>query len=356
MKQLRYWTTHPYGKGNPKWAEIFKADANRFEFVYDDRNPDYLMATEQLYTDPLAMEDFARLYDPRRILICYAGECVFPDMNIFDYAVSFDRHFSLSDRVIRRPTLSFFHASVFSPLSVGCPDPEGALRRKSGFCNFIYSNPVAHPRRDQLFRLLSTYKRVDALGPHLNNCGNRTTRDEKDWQWQNVEMKSRYKFSIACENAVYPGYASEKILSTFQAHSVPVYFGDPTIAEEFNPKAFINANGLTDAEVLAAVRRVDEDDALWKAMVAEPPMTAAQVRRSDEDAAAYSAFWNRVFGADLADAKRAPSGSWPNAYVRTWLARARQCREAYRKADAAWRRHERLAHMKRILKQVLGHG
>lgn len=357
MKQLRYWTSHPSGKDNPKWMEIFETDPERFEFVYDECDPDCIVATEQLYTDPKAMDDFARLYNPRRILIFYAGECISPDMNIFDYAVSFDRRFVLSDRVVRRPTLSFFRKNVFSRLDVGCADPDGELRRKTGFCNFIYSNPTAHPRRDQLFHLLSSYKRVDSLGPHLNNCDNRTTREDADWRRQSVEMKSKYKFSIACENAVYPGYVSEKILSSFQAHTMPIYFGDPTIAEEFNPNAFINANGMTDEEVLAAVRHVDEDDGLWKSMVAEPPMTEAQTQKSQIDDVAYRDFWNRVFGMDVVDAKRAPVGTWPNGYVQKWLARAALARKACCKSDADSLRHERMSKIKCFLKRVVGaHG
>jgi len=354
MKTLRYWTTHPYGKGNPQWAEIFELDPARFEFVYDDRDPDYLMGSEQLFTDPAAMAEFVRLYDPRRVLIFYAGECLFPDMNLFDYAVSFDRHFSLGDRVIRRPNLSFFHNSVFSRMDAGCANPDAELRRKTGFCNFIYSNPTAHPRRDQIFHLLSAYKRVDSLGPHLNNCGNRTTREATDWQRQSVDMKSSYKFSIASENAVYPGYVSEKIISSFQAHTVPIYFGDPTIAEEFNPKAFINANGLSDAELLAAVRRVDGNDALWKAMVSEPPMTLEQMEKSQRDDAAYRSFWNRVFSMDPAEAKRAPSGTWPNGYVRKWLTRAAYAEAADRKAAADWRRCERMAGFAARVKRLMG--
>lgn len=47
------------------------------------------------------------------IFIFYAGECISPDLNIFDYAIVFDRHLKCDDRIIRRPTLDFYAVSIF---------------------------------------------------------------------------------------------------------------------------------------------------------------------------------------------------------------------------------------------------
>jgi alpha(1,3/1,4) fucosyltransferase len=42
------------------------------------------------------------------------------------------------------------------------------------------------------------------------------------------------------ENSYFPGYSTEKLTDPFVARSVPIYKGDPRVAEWFNPKAFIN--------------------------------------------------------------------------------------------------------------------
>lgn len=313
MRTIRYWTSHP--ERSPQyWREWFCLPQD-IEFVFDQINPDYLIVSEHIYSDPCQCRTFLRLDSTRRISIFASGEAVSPDMNLFDYAISFDKDFQLGDRIARKPPALFFQNHIFSPLTEGCADPRAALSAKSRFCNFIYSNPKAHPRRDQLFYALNGYRGVDSLGSHLNNCGNATSRSHADWRRILVDMKRPYKFSIAAENAVFAGYTTEKLISSFLANTVPIYWGNPSVADEFNPKAFINANGLSDKELIEAVRRVDENDDLWCKMVSEPLITIQQKTQIDSGISLYRAFTARIFD-DRAvdDKKRAPSGSWNDIY------------------------------------------
>ena len=314
MRTIRFWTSHNNRDGEA-WRRRLYLPEN-FRLVFDDDAPEYLFVSEHLYADPARMRRFFALNDGRRVVVYHNGEAVFPDMNLFDYAYVFDRAASLGDRLCRIPADIYFDVDErFGPREA--VDPAEELARKTGFCNFIYGNPHAHPQRDQLFRLLNGWKRVDALGAHLNNCGNRPTRTDADWHRKLVAEKRPYKFTIAAENACYPGYVTEKLTSSFRAHSVPIYWGDPTVAEEFNPEAFINANGLTDEEVLAAVKRVDGDDALWKRMVAAPHKTEAQTRRTAADFERLKAFSLRLFDERPPEAKkRAPAGYWNGIYRR----------------------------------------
>jgi hypothetical protein len=48
-----------------------------------------------------------------------------------------------------------------------------------------------------------------------------------------------YMFSIAMENARYPGNFTEKIMDCFATGTVPIYSGDPTIDRFFNPDGII---------------------------------------------------------------------------------------------------------------------
>lgn len=289
-------------------------DPARFSLVFDPCDPEVLIGTEHLFVDFRARWRFSRLYSPKRLAVFYAGECIAPDMNVFDYAFVFDRNLSLGDRIVRHPTLVFFFAHVFDNLSLARTDDSGDFREKTGFCNFLYSNPKAHPHRDWLFRTLSGYKPVDGLGPHLNTVGNRPSRGDADWRRKAVELKRPYKFSIASENARYRGYVTEKLLSSYQAKTVPIYWGDPDVAKEFNPAAFIDANGM-DAETLVdSVRRIDENNALWLDMVSQPLLTPEQASAAAKDAEEYRAFTNRIFSQDVPAAKRAPEGYWTERY------------------------------------------
>ena len=81
--------------------------------------------------------------------------------------------------------------------------------------------------------------------------------------------------------------------------------------------------------MLAAVKRVDEDDSLWKRMVAAPHKTEAQLARVTGDFERVKAFSLRVFDErPAAEKKRAPSGYWNGIYR---AAVARQFAERKRK-------------------------
>ena len=321
MKTIRYWTTHTDASAE-NWTAMLQLDTSKFNLVSDPVSPVYLIASEHIYVSQSARRSFMKMNDGRRVTIFFSGEAVFPDMNVFDYAVSFDRSLSLDDRIGRMPTIDFFQAHLFSDdLSAPRLNPAEELRTKTGFCNFIYSNPKAHPMRDRLFHKLSEYKRVDSLGPHLNNIGTAGSRASSDWRREALGMKRPYKFSIACENAAYNGYATEKILSSLQAMTVPIYWGDPYIAMEFNPKAFVNAANYPDLDaLLRTVIEIDQDDDRWIQMVSEPIMTHEQMLRYQNDHRRYIEFIEHLFGQDLGIAKRVPAGFWPGNYLR-WFER-----------------------------------
>ncbi|NNF04884.1 MAG: glycosyltransferase [Rhodothermales bacterium] len=194
-------------------------------------------------------------YDCVRIF--YTGENRRPDFKSCDYAFSFD--FPESERNFRLPLYRFY-----------MDDPESLEHRhKSGFssrrlperfCNFLYSNEGA-PERIAFFRLLSEQARVDSGGGVLNNMGGRV--DDK------IEFLRMYRFTIAFENASWPGYTTEKILQAFQAGSIPIYWGNPLIDRDFNPDAFINCHDFDSFEdVVEHVRRVDADESLYRRYLA----------------------------------------------------------------------------------------
>ena len=142
----------------------------------------------------------------------------------------------------------------------------------------------------------------------------RSVRFDRDWKRLAIKLKRSYKFDIAAENARFYGYTTEKIMSSFMARTVPIYWGNPLIAEEFNPEAFVNANGMEAEELLETVRRIDDDDNLWCRMVSAPPMTPVHVSRSELDLKSYRQWTARVFGMNLDDAHRRPEGTWAEIY------------------------------------------
>lgn len=313
MTTVRYWTSHT-NKSPNYWRDWFGLSES-YNFEYDDCNPDYLLVSEHIYVNRNMFRKFTSLLSDKRLGIYIGGEAISPDLNLFDYACSFDRGLSLSGRIIRKPPVLFFKQHIFTPLVKGCDSPEEELKKKSKFCNFIYANPDAHPRRDQLFHVISQIGHVDSLGPHLNNVGNNITHGSQHWRELLVSMKAPYKFSIAAENASFLGYNTEKLISSFQARTVPIYWGDSSITEDYNPLAFVNANGLSDDELIDMVKHIDEDDSLWCKIISEPPITESQSKKISEEVENFYDFFMRIFdNRPIHQKKRAPCGFWNGIY------------------------------------------
>ncbi|MBQ7593785.1 MAG: hypothetical protein IJU48_05470 [Synergistaceae bacterium] len=151
-------------------------DARDFEI--DDEAPDYVIATDFIYVDPKAAKKFKQLIWDRReikrpVTIFFTEECSAPDLNIFDYSITWNWDMNYLDRTARIPPHMFIglnEEEFINDLTY-----EEALRLlrdgEKDFCNFIYSNWDAPTSRDELFYALSSYKHVDSLGKHLNNIG-----------------------------------------------------------------------------------------------------------------------------------------------------------------------------------------
>ena len=130
--------------------------------------------------------------------------------------------------------------------------PEEILAGKKFFCNFLYSHRV--PYREEFFKQLSKYKKVDAPGLSMNNIpGIDDQYPGTVWE-RKRKFLAEYKFTIAFENYVYPGYQTEKLYDAMRADSLPIYCGDPQIGQVFNTNSFVFANGYGRTADTGALR------------------------------------------------------------------------------------------------------
>ncbi len=210
---------------------------------------------------------FERFQCPR---ILYTGEARRPNFHECDYAISFDYpHLGWGGRNYRLP---FFALAEDPSALVRAPsfDPSAALAAKTRFCAFVYtgyspSRPLpGHERRLRLFEKLSRYKRVDSGGRLRNNLG-----------FCVVDKRAflrDYKFSIAFENTAMPGYTTEKLFDALVVEGMPIHWGDPLAARDFDPRRFIRCQdfGSLD-EVVERVIALDRDDALYLEHLRVPP-------------------------------------------------------------------------------------
>ena len=256
-----------------------------------------------------------KLKNPSAVCIGFTTEAIYPDLNIFDYAICFDNSYVFSDRVAIIPILDSFYNPQISLLSNFRESSKDMLKQKKRFCSFIYSNPDAHPRRDELFYCLNKYSKVDSLGKHLNNFKIENTRENVNWFDISIKLKSEYKFSIAAENGRFQGYTTEKLCSSYLAYSIPIYWGNNLIEEIVNPKAIINANNLSNQELLARIKDIDENDDLWCDIVSQPLFTQEQAMAHEKELKQYVEWFANIFSQDLSDAKRVSMSPAVKKYI-----------------------------------------
>jgi len=163
MKRLNVWFTDfscdDVGKINEyKWL-VREYDVNLCK-----ENPDFVIAST-------FGDDHLKYRNAIKILI--SGENISPDFNVFDYAVTSDP-IEFGDRHVRIPywALRNLVNKEYETERRVVKDKSQLLKRK--FCNFLYSNSSTHcamPAREELFNVISSYKRVDSGGSFLNNLG-----------------------------------------------------------------------------------------------------------------------------------------------------------------------------------------
>ncbi|WP_423818718.1 glycosyltransferase family 10 [Salinimicrobium sp. TIG7-5_MAKvit] len=267
-KPVKIWFTDFYKGFDPANNYLYEILSRHYELVLDPENPDFLIYS-------CYGHDFLKYPNPVKIF--YTGENLVPDFNLCDYALGFS-HLEFGNRYLRYPNFALIpdqFEELLKPRSFTIEDVE----KKEYFCNFIYSNSQADPMRDEFFYLLSNYRKVHSPGRHLNNAtmdiGGRFT---KDWMYSKLKFQSKCKFSIAFENSSSPGYTTEKLMHAYITNTIPIYWGNPEVAKDFNPKSLINCHEFkTFEEVIERVKEIDQNDELALQMLNEPPFPENEI-------------------------------------------------------------------------------
>ena len=254
------------------------------------------------------------------VRIFYTGENQAPDFNLCDYALGFER-MEFGDRYLRLPNWLLYTADVRRMEDKHrIPDADW-LAGRDGFCGFVCSNNHSSPERNQFFDCLSAYKHVASGGRFRNNVGGPVA--------DKLEFLKGFRFSIAFENCSHPGYATEKIVQAFGAGNIPIYWGDPQIAETFNPESFVNCHdyGSWD-EVVEAVRAIDADPERQLAMLhapalADPGMPQQALRQLTD-------FLKAILSQAPAQARRFSRDYWGARYREQALMREKAYRRSLR--------------------------
>ena len=132
--------------------------------------------------------------------------------------------------------------------------------KKNKFCIFISSAKKQH--RIDFVNKLSNYKKVDCGGNVLNNIQKVNNK---------IEFAKNYKFSIVFEGKDSPGYITEKIIDAYKGCTVPIFWGNKYVVNDFNKDTFINSNDFENWDKLIEyIIKVDNDDDLYNSFFNKP--------------------------------------------------------------------------------------
>lgn len=290
----------------------FMLDSFRSYFPYVYEKYDLVLSdTPEVVFYSVYSPGFIPYGDPRRpavgvppgpyLRVFFTGENFEPPMEHCDFAISYSSQTD-SPNHLRLPLWVYENRGWgYGPerlVKDASTDWEKIAAEKTRFCNFVYMHHVRY--RDDILVALSRYKRVDSAGRCRNNMNGWTVPHEPNRLAGKLDFFARYKFTLALENAVWPGYTTEKLVDPMYVNSIPIYAGDPGARESFNPGSYIDAAAFESIPLmLEYVREVDNNRDLYLKTLAAPFYRNNEVPEYASDERIL-AFFDRIFAAALA--------------------------------------------------------
>ena len=197
--------------------------------------------------------------------IYFSVERHLPDWRQCDFALTC--HEMDDPRNLRLP----YYVVESDPATLVKPDgwAEQVVAEARKFCGLMISNPRAKrgQRRMEFVQRLMARSPVDSGGRWNNTIGGPL---KGGFPAKRAWLRG-YRYNVAFENEALTGYTTEKITDAMVAGCVPVYWGNPTIEQDFNRKSFLNlADFASDDALIDRMEEISRDDAALGVLLREP--------------------------------------------------------------------------------------
>lgn len=244
-----------------------------FEIIRDDTNPDYLIFADETFGQN-------NLNYKNCIKIFFTGENRRPWNYQCHHAISFDHLdgpnfyrlplYVLDDWVnVKKMNL---------PSIQEIPQIKDSSLANRDFCSFVVANAGCKQRND-IFYELTSYVKVNSGGPLFNNIGHVLPRDGTNAQKTKYDFLRKHKFNICYENSSWPGYVTEKLFHALYCQTIPIYWGSPTVALDFNENAFISRHNFdSDDDMIDFIFDLHQNDDKYMRMLEQPPVAKSNTR------------------------------------------------------------------------------
>lgn len=194
-------------------------------------------------------------FDCTRVLLCWENQ-PWPRAR-FDWCFSGD--YLTHPRHLRLP-LWVVHLDFHPDRVPECP--RRVLAEKSAFAATVVSSPYG-AMRNRLHESLAAYKPVASGGRFRNNVGGPVP--------DKLSFIRSAKFAFACEGSSHAGYTTEKLIQALAADTVPIYWGNPRIGEDFNTRRFVNYHDFrSERAFIDHIIQLDNDDDAYVEMLSQP--------------------------------------------------------------------------------------
>lgn len=153
--------------------------------------------------------------------------------------------------------------------------------KRNEFCAFVVSNPICE-FRNQAFRVVNDYKKVNSGGALYNNIGGQLSLKYPGGGCGDLskhDFFTKHRYTISFENSQAPGYITEKLLHAKMAGCLPLYWGDAEAHLDFVPESFINLSAVKDPMiVLEIIKKLEANPAMSEKMASMPLLNDAKCK------------------------------------------------------------------------------
>ena len=202
------------------------------------------------------------------VKIYWSQELYGPNWKECDYAII--PHLVEDSRAYYLPIYAF-DGMADKLVRPSVPDPVAIRSAKPHFCSLLcaYADHTTQ-KRQEFFRILNRRRKVDSAGPALNNTGFRVPKENR--YQSKIDWIRNYRFNLAFENRLQPGWTTEKLVDPLHVHTIPIHWGDPRVKDYFNPESFICAHDFPSLDALAEyVLHVDDTPELYARYIRATP-------------------------------------------------------------------------------------
>jgi len=142
---------------------------------------------------------------------------------------------------------------------------------------------IHYKHRDTLIKNIMNLIKVDSPC----NC----LRNMTDHVEDKLKYMEPYKITLAFENSFGPGYSSEKLYDCFLTKSIPVYWGDPNVLDDYNKESLIDVRDFeTTYDLVNEMQKILSDFEYFNYKVSINPIKNKQLF----DKSNFTAFMDRI--------------------------------------------------------------